>query len=232
MKKKSFSVRSFVLGVVSSLLVIGMVFPSAASSALKQISAYLNYQVNVLYNGEKLVLKNADGNTVVPITYEGSTYLPMRPLVEQLMGMKVDWDQATKTITIGEADKRVDLIRDYNVYYKYNAEQKKDQKATEISGYSCTHWLKIWEYYGKGKASFNVQGEYDTLTFKAYSDKDIILRVVGDNDYVLAEYSLTGGNVAQEVTVNLQGTSQITFATDYEDKNYSYNCFIFDAYLQ
>ena len=51
------------------------------------------------------------------------------------------------------------------------------------------------------------------MTFKYYASTDITLQVVGDNDYVLAEIPVKGGQVAQSITVDLLGTSQLTFKT-------------------
>ena len=44
---------------------------------------------------------DAKGNRVYPITYEGSTYLPVRA-VAGLAGYEVNWDQATRTVDLGE----------------------------------------------------------------------------------------------------------------------------------
>ena len=63
-------------------------------------------------------------------------------------------------------------------------------------------------------ASLNVLGKYETLTFQYYAEKDVILRVLGDNDSVLFEREVPGGQVAQTVTVPLLKTTQLTFQTE------------------
>ena len=63
-------------------------------------------------------------------------------------------------------------------------------------------------------ASYNIEGKYDNLTFRYYSDCDCSLQVLGDNDAVLADISVKGGQVAQSVTVPLFKTSQLTFKTE------------------
>ena len=65
------------------------------------------------------------------------------------------------------------------------------------------------------------------------SNEDVVLRVLGDDDFVLAEYKVTGSNVAQEVTVNLQGSDQLAFEAEKASSiNQSSDTRIFDAYLR
>lgn len=72
---------------------------SAADATREQITAYLNYNLTVTYNGETQVLADANGNQVYPVTYSGTTYVPIRA-IGNLLGLKVDWDQSTQTVTL------------------------------------------------------------------------------------------------------------------------------------
>lgn len=99
MKKYLRSVRPFLLGMLTMLLITGMALPALASGQLKQVAAYLNYGITVTMDGEKQTLLDANGNAVIPISYNGTTYLPVRAVAGAL-GLKADWDAANHTVVL------------------------------------------------------------------------------------------------------------------------------------
>ena len=74
----------------------------SASNLLEPISAYLNHGITVEYNDVDQVMLDANGGKVIPITYNGSTYLPVRA-VSNMLGVPVNWDQATQTVLLGNS---------------------------------------------------------------------------------------------------------------------------------
>ena len=246
--------------VIALTLVCGITIGANASSTLKQISAYLNYGISIRYKGEIQTLADANGNLVYPITYEGTTYLPVRS-VANLLGIDVSWDQTTQTVLLGggtnsapsapadNTPSSVDLIENFKPYTSYVTEvndranpdpeflQSGDQLSTDVGGVTVDHWLNLRNFIGSYKpvCSFNLGGKYGTLTFKVYTDKDVSLTVKGDNDSVLGEFSLKEGQVPQTLTVDLRNTAQLTFACDKvrEESYYTGNAntYIFDAVL-
>lgn len=81
-------------------VVFGMIVGANAADTLKTITASLNYGITIKYNGEVQEMKDATGNRVYPISYEGTTYLPVRA-VANLLGIEVNWDGATNTVWLG-----------------------------------------------------------------------------------------------------------------------------------
>ena len=82
-------------------------------------------------------------------------------------------------------------------------------------------------------------GKYDTLTFQTYADKDMTLIVTGDNDSVLGQFTLKGGQAPQSLTIDLHGTTQLTFdceqvpgSTSYTGDGKVWCTYIFDAILK
>ena len=82
-------------------VVFGIMIGANAADTVKTIIATLNYGITVKYNGETQELKDANGNRVYPISYEGTTYLPVRA-VANLLGIEVNWDGPTNTVWLGE----------------------------------------------------------------------------------------------------------------------------------
>ena len=84
---------------VALALVGSFVLGANASTTLTAIQAYLNYGITIEYNGETQQMFDANGVRLYPITYNNSTYVPIRA-VSNILGVNVDWDQATKTVIL------------------------------------------------------------------------------------------------------------------------------------
>jgi hypothetical protein len=74
-----------------------------AGANIEKITANLNHDIIFKVNNEKWTPKDADGNELAPIIYNGSTYVPLRA-IGKAVGSNVDWDANTKTITIDSAN--------------------------------------------------------------------------------------------------------------------------------
>lgn len=249
MKRRSISFA------IALALVCGLTIGANAAGTLKEISAYLNYGITVKYNGETQALKDASGSTVYPITYNGTTYLPVRA-VSNMLGIAVDWDQATQTVLLGESAGGTNLLENFVPYTKYQADLYPDMnygpvffqnadKSRSIGGETVSSWLCLWNidtyratYPDDLIASFNLGGKYTTLTFKAYSDEDTTLTVMGDNGSVLGDFSLKGGQIPQTFTIDLHSTTQLTFQrgatplSKYGWPELEINTYVFNATLQ
>lgn len=96
--KKSVSVVA-----LAALLTVGA---AAASSAVRQkITAELRPDITLKVNGEVQELKKGDGEELYAITYNGTTYLPVRA-VGEAVGMEVRWDSKSQTVSLtGESRK-------------------------------------------------------------------------------------------------------------------------------
>ncbi|WNX85725.1 stalk domain-containing protein [Agathobaculum sp. NTUH-O15-33] len=59
----------------------------------------VSYDVNLSINGQSPKLTDVNGNTVLPFTYQGTTYVPIRAVGDQ-MGANISYDSSTKTAKI------------------------------------------------------------------------------------------------------------------------------------
>lgn len=223
---------------------------AAASGTLEEIAAYLNYGITIKYNGETQKMTDANGTPVYPITYKGTTYLPVRA-VSNMLGIGVEWEQATQTVLLGKTG-GVDLIDTFKPYNDYTTSidyrvslipefiQSSAKETADIGGVSVSHWLGLRTDHfidAAPECSFNLGGKYDTLTFQVYSQRDMTLIVTGDNGSVLGQFDLKGGQVPQSLTVELLGTTQLTFRCEkvpgdvYNADARIWYTYIFDAKL-
>jgi hypothetical protein len=93
--------KKYLVTLLSALLAISVMLNVASAASLVEITAYLNNEIKIMLNGKLFEPKLADGTKVVPITYNGTTYLPLRAISEAV-GLETSWDGGTKTVYLGE----------------------------------------------------------------------------------------------------------------------------------
>ena len=96
--KKFRNVRPFLCGMLSTVLLMGLVGTAVAANLVNK-ELYYN-DIKVRLNGKTLNPTDANGNKVEPFVIDGTTYLPIRAVGEAL-GLNVSWDGATSTVILG-----------------------------------------------------------------------------------------------------------------------------------
>lgn len=85
------------LAIVLSLIIFaGSIY---ATNVIQPIQADLRADISIELNGSLLQLKDAAGNAVYPISYNGTTYLPVRAVAENL-NLDVQWIGETNTVKL------------------------------------------------------------------------------------------------------------------------------------
>lgn len=82
-----------------TLCVLGIAARAASNAVIKEIRAQLRPDFTIVVDGEVKEFRNARGEKVYPIIYDGTTYLPLRSTGE-LMGKKVYWFEDEKRIEL------------------------------------------------------------------------------------------------------------------------------------
>lgn len=94
--KEAFMAKKLTIVVV---IVLALVTATFAATKASPIQAYLDPEIKVTLDGKVLELKSVDGQKVNVITYNGTTYLPVRA-ISSALGLKVDWDGKTRTVLL------------------------------------------------------------------------------------------------------------------------------------
>ena len=91
--------------ILALVMVFSLTVSASAADTPKseQVTAYLNYNLTVRFNGEAKLLGNVNGGQVYPITYGGTTYVPVRA-ISNLLGLEVGWDQDSRTVGLHNSD--------------------------------------------------------------------------------------------------------------------------------
>ena len=75
--------------VIALALVGAFTLSAKATDTLEAISAYLNYGITIKHEGIPQTMMDANGVRVYPITYNGTTYVPIRA-VSNMLGVGVE----------------------------------------------------------------------------------------------------------------------------------------------
>lgn len=111
--------------MIIATMVFGMAVTGSAGvyagTNLQKISAYLNHNIGFTVNGAAYTPVDASGKTLAPITYNNTTYLPVRALADVLK-VPVTFDASSKQVILGSTNSSVVTL----AAVPYNAAQKQE----------------------------------------------------------------------------------------------------------
>ena len=137
------------------LLIVSLVPTAFADENLESVSAYLNTGITIRYDGEVQTMYDANHNLVYPLTYNGSTYLPVRA-VSAMLSVPVRWDGENNTVWLGEGDavaaaapaikpelmanlSKVNAFLNYGITIRYNGDAQTMYDANSNRVYPITY---------------------------------------------------------------------------------------------
>lgn len=100
--KKTF--KGYLLGFLSAVVLVSGVTYAANTTTLYDVIAN---GIKIVIDGQKINPTDANGNTVEPIIYNGTTYLPVRA-VANAFGKSVYWDGPNYTVYLGDMDGKLE----------------------------------------------------------------------------------------------------------------------------
>lgn len=104
---KKINIKSMIVGMV-----IGIVLCSSVFADVSSIQVLFN-NIKVSLDGVILEMKDAKGNVVEPLVYNGTTYLPARALCETL-GKDIKMNEITNVLEITTRKEDVTLMSEVN----------------------------------------------------------------------------------------------------------------------
>lgn len=164
--KKPHNVRSFLAGVLVTLLVVSMV-PSTLAAAGMNITVYPG--VTIYMDDTKLDPKDANGKPVKAFIYNGTTYLPVRAVSEAL-GQVVQWDGSTKSVYIGKhnSDKPAAWLSQMD-YFSGTSDYDFRTAVSENDNLNNTHYHCIVNGFNR---TYKINGQYSRITGVMYLPYD------------------------------------------------------------
>lgn len=213
--KKQHNVRSFLAGVLVTLLVVSMV-PSALAAAGMNITVYPG--VSIYMDDAKLDPTDANGKPVEAFIYNGTTYLPVRAVSEAL-GQVVQWDGSTKSVYIGKhaSDKPAAWLSQMD-YFSGTANSGFYIAVTEKDNVGDTHAYCITRdfertYLLNGQYSHITGVLYQTYEYRSYpitaADKGVYIYGDGNLLYSCSPEKGTDGMKPVRFNVDLTGVLEL-----------------------
>lgn len=182
-----------------------------AVGSLEEIKAYLNYGIGIEFNGVEQTMHDANGNRVYPISYNGTTYVPVRA-VSNILGVPVEWDGTNNKVLLGTNNEK-DFIETLEPIggEKPNHYSKKDGSSITIGEKTYNNHMFIGYDYS---LIYNLNKKYSKLTIDVHSrsvSKDTKLEVIGDNEKVLATINVEPNELPKTFTVDVSNVEKLTF---------------------
>lgn len=191
------------------LLMSGMSIGAAASTQLQEIKAYLNGGIKVRADGNIVQLKDANGKTVLPITYNGTTYLPVRS-VSNLLGVPVKYDVQLNEVVLGEQSESVSIKQaDFN-----NTLYSKDPSQTTFQGKDYKEVLYSAPGANINYTALSPNGKYKKLYLQFTAiDKDveyIEIKDISKNTLLKKVENISLASGMQTIEVDITGVKHIS----------------------
>lgn len=206
----------------------------AMASGNETISALLNRSITINYNGTTQSFVDANNDAVYPISYNGTTYLPIRSVAD-LVGIEVDYEASTDTVILGSTEKQPTSITSlaHTAGTSYSSIIL-DADELSVVGDSATmsysngilwhQWNSAASYSKARDIDFTVDG-YSTLTFTIWSDVSAYARVYDEDGGVLATYEVAPGTITTK-TIDISGQDIIAFGSDGTGYGNDYNGYV------
>ena len=186
-------------------------------TALAANTVYKNIRVQycgikLVVNGAPVTPKDANGSTVEPFIYNGTTYLPVRA-VGNALGQDVSWNGNTKTVYIGmnESDVSSKKLQPYEIKNGlYSLEQRGD--TITMMGKTYTQGFYT-AFYKCGCALYNLDGLYKSVEMDIGHRDNTNAQTGSLNFYVDGElvdtYAVTPEMQTQHIKVDLNRGLQL-----------------------
>ena len=204
-------------------LCVGMLGGAYAASNNETISALLNREVKVVYNGVEQHMTDAAGTAVYPISYNNTTYLPVRA-VSAMLGLPIEFDAEAYAVVMGAKETQpaalTSLTNSGGTEYSSiirDAGELKVATGDGLQTYTTGIYFDIWNASASADKYrailFNVKG-YSTLTFTAWSDIDSKVIVYDQDGNVFAQLDLAANSAVTKTYTLDADTTQLGFAAD------------------
>lgn len=216
---KKVSLKTCLLLCVICVLCTVTVF---GNTTMQEIIAYLNYSINIVVDGETKELKDAQGNRVYPISYNGTTYVPIRA-VSTLLGVDVKWDSVhgNVVLTSNNAENRgIDLLENVSTVstfsYILTPETEKNTRfANEDSvfenGLYCS-LISNQDIQVKDFVPIKLDEKITKVNFEAYAGKRCSINVFNQQGKLLKTFYLQANKLSDfTLEVDAYENSKIYF---------------------
>lgn len=192
---KKVSLKTCLLLCIISILFTATVF---GTTTMKQIVAYINYGVSIVVDGEKQEMYDANSNRVYPISYNGTTYIPLRGMGEML-GYEVDWNNATNSVIIKtKGINPINLLQGVNYKTDFSYILEENQLSLKVSDSETKQFtnglylisLLNQDFNFKDYLKINIPNNVNKVKFHAFSEASSSINIFNQQGKLLKTFYL------------------------------------------
>ena len=221
--QKFFSKKTLILTLASAILLLAVVPATiAAQASNRDVTATMRYDMTIRLDGEALTLRDANGNVVQPMMFEGTTYLPLRAIAD-LLGLDVGWDGATQTVSLYRAHERQLWLADHAQALNVGGGVANNRASImrgagnlpQRSGSQFDSAVAVDMNTNSGRGTIEIDSMYTSLTFESVifetpRTRDLSFTIVNaDTGTVLHQMTLTPNTFYDNISFNLHGATRI-----------------------
>lgn len=100
-RERIFMRKKWLIAAVAAGMTVTGAAGVYAGAKLEQIKAYLNHSLGIVVDGTPFWMKDGNGKTLTPITYNGLTYLPVQSIATVLK-VPINYDAVNYKVRIGQ----------------------------------------------------------------------------------------------------------------------------------
>lgn len=165
MKNRTHRVCHMIAGAALACLILSMVTPALAALTTMSIEAFTGVKVYV--NDQLVDPRDANGNPVEVLVYNGTTYLPIRA-VGNALGMAVQYDATTQSAYLGAHNSQTPAFYLDELDYFAGTKDKKFYTAAAMQdNLKQGHSRCITENFER---TYKLNGQYSRLTGNLFQE--------------------------------------------------------------
>ena len=216
--------RQFSLRTILLMTFVVIFITTATATTVTTIQATIATNITVKLDGEVQNMRDANGQVVYPISYQGTTYLPVRA-VSNMLGLPVDWDSETNTVILGKPISPGKSLFDVatlsgNQWDKYTHVDDFPSKLDDFENklpndYSFAYRSTTITSAGNRNGTLTFTGSYNYVSFtlaRVDTDyRDMKFRLIDDDTKtIIYESNIISGQFIDVVDLKITGIKKLT----------------------
>ncbi len=202
------------------------------ASLSTEIKAVLSKEIKIRYSRVVQEMKDANGNSVYPIIYNGTTYIPVRS-VSNMLDIPINWDADTKTVIIGTEEKQPKSVLSFKARTSNVSSKVTDKASLTVKGefgadikYNDGIACELSNGGASNGISYaykaEIGGAYSKLSFDAYIateekyiGKQFTIYIYNvDTGETLLNMKINGGEIKKVEDIDITGVKTIGFSAN------------------
>lgn len=206
------TLKGVLIGVIIGVIICGITGLAANSTILYDV---VTGGIKIVVDGQRVVPKDANGNTVEPFIYNGTTYLPVRAVATAL-GKEVYWDGPNYTVYLGKMNGTLQYPSAYLTdLTSINEKHWNAYTSQLVDNYGNSYTNAINNIYGHSKFEYLLNMKYSRFRGTLYIpqgekyDDEITLKIIADGKVIYTSPKMTKTSAPVPIDVNITGCNNL-----------------------